>query len=403
MGNMWSDKNYINNIITTLIFLVAINFMHLGQLFLPIICLILFIDNRFRFKVNNWSIFVVLCLFAATFCVFSYQLGFYCLIGFCLPMAYYIGSNLNVAEDNLIKLIYVIAFGMAGHLVMNFILELFLYNFNLSLIFNKMSHYDIWLSINSIIKGIELYINGRINTVGISLNYFFILSFAYYLFIFEKNKKLKIKSITLFFLSSIYCFALGRRTTLFLFVLVLVFSNVYGVLFIKKKDVKESFKILLILFLIVISLCILIYFNLFNVKNFLSNFTLFEKIFRQGFNSGRLTILFDSLKYYSQYIWGGQKISSTIGFQIHNLWGDIYDYAGIIPFTLMAIYSIFYFAIAVKVIKSNRVSTTLKLIIINIFICSLIIMLLEPLMTGSSIFLIAVILFASAVERCLLS
>ena len=398
MTNMWSDKKYINVIINVLLFLMGINFMHIGQLFLPIICLILFIENKFRLKINNYFIFIVLCLFALTFCIFSYKLGFYCFIGFCLPMAYYIGCNLNTNEDNIKKLIYIIAFGMASHLVLDFIFESFLFDFDFQRIFGKVSHYDIWISINTLLKGDELYQNGRIKTTVLSLNYMLILACFFYLFVFENNKKFKISGILLFILSSIYCLALGRRTTFLLFIIVLFVSLIYYFIYIKKINIKNFIKYILMLLFIFFLSIVVIYLNLFDIRTYLSRITLFAKIFRQGFDSGRITIFINSIKYYTKYLWGGQKISENLGSLIHNMWGDIYDYAGIIPFILILIYTISSIKVGVKFIKNKSISTSFKLVIINLYICSFMVMLLEPLLSAFSLLLIVIVLLISSFD-----
>ena len=98
---MWSEKRYVDLIINTLLFLIGINIFHYGQLILPVICMILFADRKLQFYVKSPLTFVVLCLYAVSFYAFSHQLGFYSVMGFCLPMAYYIGSNLKeVSEGN---------------------------------------------------------------------------------------------------------------------------------------------------------------------------------------------------------------------------------------------------------------------------------------------------------------
>ena len=398
MNNMWSDKKCINIIINILLFLMTINFMHIGQFLLPIICSILFIDNKFKLKINNYYIFIILCLFALAFCIFSYKLGFYCFIGFCLPMAYYIGCNLKTNEDNIKKLIYILAFSMASHLVLDFIFESLLLNFDYQSMFGKIFHYDIWISINTLLQGNEIYVNGRIRTTILSLNYVLILACFFYLFVFEKNKKIKAIGISLFILSSIYCLALGRRTTFFMFIIVLFISLIYYLICVKKVNVKIFIKYIFILLFIFFLSIVLVYLNLFDVKTYLSRITLFNKIFTQGFNSGRIAIFINSIKYYAQYLWGGQKISESIGSLIHNMWGDIYDYAGIIPFILMVIYTISSVEIGINFIKNKSISTSFKLIIINIYICSFLVMLLEPLLSAFSLLLIVIVLLISSFD-----
>ncbi|MBR4422507.1 MAG: hypothetical protein IKS69_08235, partial [Erysipelotrichaceae bacterium] len=123
MNRIWSDNKYIDIIINVLLFLTGINFLHYGQLILPIICFILFIDRKLVFKVNSPLTFIVLCLFAVSFYAFSKK-DFYCVMGFTCPMAYYIGSNiLYPTEKNLKKIIYLLALSMGFHVILSAIYE----------------------------------------------------------------------------------------------------------------------------------------------------------------------------------------------------------------------------------------------------------------------------------------
>ena len=100
------------------------NFLHYGQLILPIICFIIFIDRKLQFRVNSPATFIILCLFAVAFYGFSYQLGFYSVMGFTFPMAYYIGSNmLEPNEEKVKKVIYLLGIAMGFHIILNAIYE----------------------------------------------------------------------------------------------------------------------------------------------------------------------------------------------------------------------------------------------------------------------------------------
>ena len=104
---MWSDNKNVDTTINVLLFFLAVNLFHYGQIFVPVICLIIFVDNEFKFKVNSLKTFFVLCLFAISFLAFTYKTGIYCVAGLFLPMAYYIGSNMHeVNETNLKRLFY---------------------------------------------------------------------------------------------------------------------------------------------------------------------------------------------------------------------------------------------------------------------------------------------------------
>ena len=165
--DIWSENKYLNVCINILIFLVGINFFHYGQLLLPVICLLIFIDNKLQFKVNSPLTFIILCLFGISFYAFSYQLGFYSVMGFTLPMAYYIGCNIrNSNPDKVIKVIYLLAISMACHLLLNEVFELIVHGVHG--FFYSSSHYDIWM-------------NGKVSSTLIALDLDLLIACLYYL------------------------------------------------------------------------------------------------------------------------------------------------------------------------------------------------------------------------------
>ena len=408
---MWSDKKYVNILINVLLFCVAINIFHYGQLLLPVICLILFVDNKLQFKVNNPIIFIVLCLFAVSFYAFSYQLGFYSVMGFCLPMAYYIGSNLrNPNEENVKKIIYIIAFGMATHLILNFLLELCFWHDNLSYLFEKVSHYDIWLFTtdpgaveqyegNNFLPNVQFI---RVRTTATSMNYIMLCAVSYYLFKYENNRFFKYTGIILFIISSIYCLALGRRTTAFIF-LVSVFLSLFMEIKNSKINInKNVLKIGMTVFIILIVFLIAVFsFNIFGLRESLLKINIVFKLYYHGLRTNRLEILIESLKLAPNYLFGGQQLSSATGSVIHDLWGDIYDYAGIIPYILMIVYSVHVIKVFIRVFKNQTMTSELKTFFIVWFITSSLIMFIEPVMTGASIYLICYIIISSSIEEYL--
>ena len=406
---MWSNNKIINITINVLLFCVGINIFHYGQLLLPVICLILFIENGFRFRVNDYKTFIVLCLFAISFFAFSYQLGFYCVMGFCLPMAYYIGSNLKkTSEENVRKVIYIIAFGMAMHMILNFFLELYFWHGRLSYLFNKISHYDIWL-FNTDPNTIEQYEGNvifpnvqfiRVRTTATSMNYIMLSSVIYYLVKYEKNRVFKYIGLVLFTVSSVYCLALGRRTTLF----ILLISVLTALLMeIKNRNANFNLRFLIkavsIIGFLTILLIVFITFNVFGIKDILMNLSIVNKLIRQGFKTERFEILLKSISLAPKYPFGGQKISAETGSVIHDLWGDIYDYAGIVPYILMLIYSAGVFKVFMKIQKNKIINNNQKLLYIVWFISSSLIMFIEPVFTGASIYLICYVIIASLVEK----
>lgn len=393
-NEMWSNNKKISLAINILLFLVAVNFWYVGQIFVPIECLLIFISNRFKFKVNNIYVFIILCLFGISFCAFSYKLGIYCVAGLFVPMAYYIGSNIDLNFENKKKLIYIIAFGLATHMILCMFLEISFWYDNLSYMFNKPSHYDFWLYIRNIINGVEEpRAKCRINTTNMSLNYVLLCSCVYYLFAYEKNVKTKVLGLIIFALSSIYILALGRRAS----VIILMISILIPILLNIVKNKKIETKKLLILLAIILVIVLVYALNIFGIKDIIDNLSIVQRIKEKGFFTDRIVILQRSIKYYPKYLWGGQKISSIVEFTVHDIWGDIYDYAGIIPYLLFIAYSIYCLVSTIKTVRSNP--TKNNALYLTVFVCTTACLFIEPIMTGNSIYLITVVIVLTAIQK----
>lgn len=374
---MWSERKYVSIVIDILLFMLSMNFLHYGQFILPVICLILFVDNKFRFYVYKPYAFIILCLFSLSYFLFSYKLGFYSVMGFCLPMAYYIGSNLkDKNKENIKHLVYIIAFGMSTHLVLNFFYELFAYK-NIAYMFNKPSHYDFWT-------------DEKINTTISAMYFLPIVASVGFIVLNEKNKMVKYTGIILFVISGIYCFALGRRTTL-------VLSMFYSVIFLAlNKNRLNISKILVTFFVITICVIASYVFNVFGFKKLIDNIAIIKRIIERGINTERINILFENVGLYGTYLWGGQKISNTTGSLTHDLWGDIYDYAGIVPYVFMILFSFVILYSVFDRIRKNE-DQKIKSLIVPLVTILTIQLFLEPIMSGASLFFICTIMMFVAI------
>ncbi len=387
MNNLWTENKYINYSIDIMIVFMSMNFLHYGQLFLPIICLLLFISNKCKFKVNNLYTFIILCLFGICFLVFSYNLGFYCVMGFCLPMAYYIGSNLNnKSEEAIKKVIYLIIIGMFIHYFLNFIYELYMFGWHRTMV--KSTRYDVWLK--------DAFVS-----TGTATNSVIILSIIYFLSIKEKNNKYKIIGLIIFAFSLFYTVVLRRRTQLGILIITFVLSLILDLIVNKHNNInnKKIKKILFVIISIFVATIVAYVFNIFGFKNYINNNSVIAFIKKEGMSSGRISIFLNGLKYVPTYLWGGQKISSIVGMPFHDLLFNIYDYAGIITTLLMMTYLVLAAKNIYKVLKEPNITKDFKLLIIEIMVGYIIMFFMEPLMTGSSIFLICGIIIQSCIER----
>lgn len=389
MTNIWSENKYIEISINILLFLLGINFMHVGQFTLPVICLLLFVDRKFRFKVNNVKIFAILCLFAVSFFIFSYKLGFYSVMGFTLPMAYYIGSNMNKSDpDSLKYVIYILAFGMATYLLINFAYELTLYP--LKNLFAKVRRMDIWTK-------------QLLRPTLLSVHAYLLISVMYYVLRYEKKKIIKCIALVLFVNLLIYNVAMARRTVVMLIgmsLILCVFTDVFYTRNIKisKKIVINILIVMLIVFIVAIVTC---YLNLFGIRDIITNTGLYDKFVSYGFKSERAEYFTQGLKLAPYHLWGGQEISSIVGIQIHDFWSDIYDYAGIIPWTAMVAFSIYCIKVFYNAFRNQCFDKTFVLLLINIATVIAVSMMMEPAFTSTSVYVISTLILISCIEKTL--
>lgn len=377
MRKIWSDNVYVNTAINCLLFLTGINFLHYGQLFLPVICLILFIDNKLVFKVNQPKVFILLCLFAVSFYAFSYQLGFYSVMGFTLPMTYYIGSNVKFkSEDNVRKLFYLVAFSMAMHVILNAVYEFVVHGVHG--FFYSSSHYDIW-------------VGDKVSSTLIAIDIDIAIACLYYLLFHEKNRRVKLTGLIVFSLSMFYLIIIGRRTQTFLLLTSLLTAFVYETFFLKTIDQrrKKQFAFALLIVSIVVILCFLVYsMDLFGLQETMDKFRIIQKLKQGLLGDERVDVFIDTIRLMPQYPFGGQKISSALNLQAHNFWLDIYDYAGIVPFVLIILHTINCVKLFIKALKNKKLSGPFKILCLTFAVCIFIQFNLEPVMTGASIFMI---------------
>lgn len=378
---MFLENKKLDVAIQIMVFCIAINIFHLGQFLLPVICLILWVNDKFRLKIGNLKVFVLLCLFSIFFFVFGFKLGFYSVMGFCLPMAYYIGGRLNKSEDNIKMLIYIIALGMGVHVLLNIAYDFTIYGTDL---LNHRSHYDIWLQDETMLT-------------AVAINYMVLTGSVYYLIFKERNMVVKFLLLFVYMIMMIYNIGVGRRTPVLLIGIIFILSIIFDYFIFGSN--KRILKKTLIIFIMVVILTVIMWFsNLFGFRNMLANTQFISKFREYGLDTGRFDIMINGMKMMPHYLWGGQNISGAMDIQIHDLWLDIYDYAGIIPFVLMIVFTVYEIVCFVKLLFNKKISSDFKILLIGVYAACLVQAMLEPLMTGASIFLICMVMMFATTD-----
>ncbi len=376
MNRIWSDNRYLDLLINILIFLTGINFLHYGQLILPIICFLLFIDRKMVFKVHDPLVFIVLCLFAVSFYAFSIK-NFYAVMGFTCPMAYYIGCNmLHPKEDNIRKIIYLLALSMGLHVILSSIYEFIVHGSQG--FFHSGTHYDIWT-------------REKISNTATALNIDLLVGSLYYLLFHEKDRKIRVFSFFVFAAAMFYLIVIGRRTPFMLLGIAFVLSFSYEVFILKSgsPQLRKSFLLLMGTFLSIVGALVLFYsFDLLGCRDFLDNYYIIQKFSQRFFSDKRIELYLGALRLMPRHLWGGQEISAILGEQVHDFWIDIYDYAGIISYLLIMLYSILFVKDVFRFYTAKTIRNDLKIMMTGVLSCVVVQMFLEPIMTGDSLFLL---------------
>ena len=386
MLNIWSEKRWVNVTIDILLFLLGINFLHYAQIIVPIICLIMFIDNNFKFKVKNIKVFVLLCLFGVSFLAFGFKLGAFAFMGLFVPMAYYVGSNMyEPSEEKIIHVIYIFTIAMTLHIVLNFATDLAIRGLNT---FNKLSHFDIWT--------LDEY-----PTTQTAACYVFVLGILYYVFVYEKNKKNMFTTIGLFAIALPYLLVLGRRTPLLIFAIVVLFTFVVDFFILKNRN--KGIIVVLSLLLFAIAFGILLYmtyeFNLFGLRAVVEKMSIVRKfIYQKLIYTTRFDIMKDTIELMPMHMWGGREITNILTDGPHELWLDVFDIGGIVPYIILIIYSIISAVCIIKIFLNSKLTKSFKLLIMSLFISITLQFFLEPIMSGSSVILLCVVIILGSLE-----
>ena len=383
--NTNNKNNILDLVIDLLVLLLSVNIFHYGQVLLPIICVLLLIKNRFVFKVHNVIVFVILVFFGISFLLFTYKNGMYSVMGLCIPMSYYVGSNLEINDDKDVKkIIYIITIGMVIHLMLNYGYEIYRFGFSAS--FSKINRYDFWT-------------RSSISSTGIAVNSIMIISCFYYLLKYENKKCVKIIGILMFVLTMLYMFAMKRRTPFIIFGIIIIFSLLFDYFINKNLNKQKLMNTFLLMLAIVTFVCLIYIFDVFGFKTFIDKTSFFSILKIVGLKTGRLEILKSGLKYLPSYLFGGAKISSIIGYQFHDLLFDIYDYAGIIPFILMSIYYIYIIIEFILTINNKKIDKGLKMLLLSVYFTFFLMTIVEPLITGASIYVIVMIIQMTYIQK----
>lgn len=283
--------------------------------------------------------------------------------------------------------VVILTMGMAAHGVLNFV-----YNVANDIDWQYGKALDIWSKTLSA-------------STGQAVNFTMIIAIAFWAIMLQRKKLLKISVIILLILSLIYDILIGGRTFLVLFVIALLwglFSNAYfsnPKMFFRRKMLHT----LIIVLGISIVVVILFNNNVFGIKAFYEDSYLYKRITEHGATLQNDERMGRKLRYFSmigESIWGGNVLSQDLGIgNAHELWLDILDDAGIIPYFFIVLYTICSTKRFVKICKNSAVSAKEKVLFSSLYVIIILQFFVEPILRGSPILLYSYIMIDASIAR----
>lgn len=243
------------------------------------------------------------------------------------PLLWIMGYNLPHSRNmqSILRVISVLAFGMAVHGLANYI-----YNLSIGVVFSTGVTYDFWSKAQS-------------GATGQALNFTLFLSLLPWLVMMQPGKWKRMFFALMFLCATMYGIQLGSRTYVIMCGLVGIVTLVS---LIQKKQRKA---VLVILFAL---LALGAVFGVMYLRNVGGLRDLFESsylayrmerntdLFASMLNNDRIRLKKVYLQNLFNYPWGGNHLLKIYENYAHELWLDIFDDAGLLPLVAVAFYSL---------------------------------------------------------------
>lgn len=399
---MLSEKNFTSRMIYILLFLFSLNVFNQSSLILAAVFILVVIFDRGKLYIPaNGNVFVVLVFFAAVFFAFSAQNGLNAGISAIgCPMAYYIGLRvqneriaLAQAEKQLKSVTTLLVAGMTCHAVVNFLYELVRFGG----INSGGTHYDFFS------------LGAKTSATGAATYLTLFAGVIFYLIRESNSVKKWAAGILLIVIAFAYDMILGGRTFFALTGVSFVLSMIVYIC--GQKDDKKKMKVIRKIVLIALgAAAIAVYIQYQStITNLFESTYLFHRIsyanieqsqdllsFFQSSDRGNIRDQYIALMF--DYPWGGREVLSIVGFYAHELWLDVFDSAGIIPFVLIWSVTIQITFSNLKYILNKKVPIENRVLITGITASVTVQFFFEPVLTGSRALLFSYLLICGIIR-----
>ena len=364
--------------------------------FLPIVILIYVVIYIFGNGVNKSTLGMVVTLFSFsilhTFFQFIYgEISIINSIGRLLfPITlYYFGfliirndNDYKVAHKYLITTIFVYTF--YGFLSLQRAIYTF-GSFEASRIINGRTVFSIWdgSPVSATILNMSL-------SFGLSLLSLFLTNFKG----IKISKKNKIIYFICFALSTYTVFTLGNRSG----ILILVLAFFISFIFADKMNVSKVFRVLGMVVLLIFFFS-LYQSDLLGIRSFFEDTLIFGRM-NQSMAEGdpRVAAWVAAFNGMFQYPLGGRRASLPLGFA-HNMWLDVGYVGGLIPFTLLLLFTIKTIISLGELLTKWNHPLLIKRIFLALYVGVMITFFVEPIMEGGFTFFTTFCFFVGLLDR----
>lgn len=316
----------------------------------------------------------------------------------------------SASFDNMLKyLVGPIAFYFMGHTIIRTNQNFFMYSIlSISIgnflhgFMNMAKHFeqngfvllirrvpDIWTG-----ELIAATLQGTFFTLQISL-------FFYFLFYFRGKGH---KFIKIFYLAtvvfSIYTsFLLGNRTLPLMFLIIVIINLLVHS---RLTNFKSKLKLTISMFLSLTIIFLVIKSNSFGIYDFILNSELFYRFSENSIiNDPRIQVYTQVYNQFWDYPFGGNQMNLGLTYA-HNLWLDVLNTTGIIPFMFLQYFTILTFLDIFKLYKSKQASMKLKVFSISIYTGFILNFLVEPILEGKPYMFLTFCLFVGMLNKIII-
>lgn len=365
------DKKKIENSIILYLFiiLISMNFLGHGSIF----CVVFFMWYIINYNIptkfdNNFYILMLLFLSVMIASMVHYTIqevvkSVNYLLLYIIGLHAYRNANDKSMFLSRVLFSLFIGFGL-------FVVITYFYNLSLGFVTESRIIINFWTN-----KAISVTLVGLISSV--------VIGYSFYGLFIQKRMAVKIFTLFVLVVTMLLNFITATRTPLLLLIVVWSCMALLNIVSLDKIK-KVRFLASILIFVIVIAFAFVV--DLFGVKTYITSLPIWNRFEESGFETSRWEISRQHFKLMFDYPFGGENISTITGGHAHNFIQECYDLYGIFAFVFMVIITISFLKNIINLLKKKNKSD-LDYLLIIIYVCVIIQMMLEPVLTGYPILL----------------